>query len=302
MAGLGFSGSAVNNNKSAGISSVNFAVDTYVDTLSQIYDGIFKQVPYSRKKQIGAERAHGFLATAEWKYMLANKVNIALLSTLNTTGGSMEVNLNFINGDNAVLGDTTVGDVGAIKWKLVIEGNADKDRYIQMMVQRAGVYTGNLASNFDNDSLFGSYTPGVAAALFTGTSVQSSGASAFAIRATDTYESLGRLQDVKLTAELICDEDAEKRYVPRNIHIEYDISVMDVTSTSLAVLDSYHDLTSVDQKFTFMDGTIFSPVDQLGGLIDVIVDGDSDKNAIIKCHGSGDILQSAWAALWSVAA
>lgn len=300
MAALGFTASAITNNRTSGFTSVNDEWSSSAETLTQIRDGIFRMTPLASKRSIGTERAYAFLAYAEWKYLLANEANIALLPSLAT--GAHTTNINFVNGDNAAFGNATVGDNGGLKWKLVINGDADSDRFIQMQVQRAGVYTGAAAANFDSDALWGSFTPAAQVPFWTGTTKVTSGASKFEIRATDTYESLGRIRDVNFTAELMCDEDSEKRYVPRNIHIEYEISVMDFTAASLAVLDSYHDLASVDHIFTFMDGAIFTPVDQLGGTIEVLSEGDSDKNVVLKCKGSGDIQTSAWAALWSQAA
>jgi hypothetical protein len=300
MASLGFTASAITNNRTSGFTSVNDEWSGNAETLTQIRDGIFRMTPFASKRSIGTERAHGFLAYAEWKFLLASYANVILLPSSSTGGHT--TNINFIGGDNAVFGNATVGDNGGLKWKLVINGDADSDRFIQMQVQRAGVYTGAAAANFDSDALWGSFTPAAPAAFWTGTAKASSGTSSFEIRATDTYESLGRIKDVNFTAELMCDEDSEKRYVPRNIHIEYEVSIMDFTAASMAVLDSYHDLASVDHKFTFMDGLIFTPVDQLGGLIEVLIEGDSDKNVILKAKGSGDMLTSAFAALWSQAA
>ena len=299
MAALGFTAGAATNNRTAAITSVVADILTpYTETMtsSQIYDGKFRQKPNARKKSIGSERVHGFTATAEWKYMLANGTNIPLLVGL--SNAASYVNVNFVNGDNAVFGNSTVGDNGVIKWKLVVDGDGDKDRYVQMQVQRSGLYTGGSAY-YDSDDLWGSFTPGVNSPLFTGTTYPPSGIKTFEIRATDTWETLGNIRNTKFSAEMMCDVDSQLRYVPRNIHIEYAIEVMDFTATSLSVLDSFHDLASVDTRFTLMEGAIFTGADILGGMAEVVVEGDSDKDAFMLFTGSGDIQSSAFAALWS---
>jgi hypothetical protein len=299
MAALGYATPLASGNKTSGFANVTTNFDVYEEimTSAMIFDTSMKQTPHFRARSNGVERSHGFLTTASWKYMLANGTNIALLPTF--IGANHYTNVNLIDGDNVVFGTAANDTNGVIKCKLVVEGDADKDRYIEMSVQRAGVWTH--ASAYDNDVVWGAYTPSAAVALFTGTTYPTSSSRLFELRATDTYETLGEIRNVKFSADFLVDMTKELSYIPRNVEIKYEVEVMNLVAGNKLLQDSLHTLASpANMRFTLMDGAIFTgPTNGLGCMCEVLYDGDADKNAILRFYGSGFVERSAFAGLWS---
>jgi hypothetical protein len=225
--------------------------------------------------------------------------NLPLLA--NWAGGFHNSSLNLINGDVVVFGNSTVGHNGVPKWRLVIGGNTSEDRYVEMMLKRTAVIASATSSIIDNDIIWSTFTSAGDGGLFTGAAYRSpAGIKTFSVQGVDTYESLGPIKDANFTATLQCDEDSEGRYIPRNtVLIEYSVDVMDLSPTSLAVLDTFNQYASVDCKFALMDNVVITCADILGAVADPMIDGDVDKGGTIRFHGSGEILLSAWAALFS---
>lgn len=302
MAALGYSTPLASGNKTAGFTSIVTNFDSggayeEIMTAAQIFDCEVKQTPNFQMRSNGVERSHGFTTMASWKYMLANGTNIALIPTF--MGVNHYTNINLVDGDNIVFGTAANNTNGVIKCRLVIEGDADKSRYIEMSVQRAGPWTH--ASAFDSDVVWGSYTATAATALFTGTTYPTSSSRLFELKASDTYETLGFIRNLKFYADFIVDTDQELSFVPRNVEIKYEVEVMNVTTGNKALQDSLHDLsTPVNLRFTLMDGAIFTgPTSGLGCMCEVLYAGDTDKNAILRFYGSGKVERSVFAGFWS---
>jgi hypothetical protein len=245
------------------------------------------------------EKQFGSLIEASWKYLLTDQNGCSGLATF---VGDHKMAVNFINGDVVVFGNSTVGGVGAIKWRLVIEGDADADRYVEMMVKRAAITTNAAAGILDHDIIWSTFTSAGSSGLLTTTKVVPSGFKTLGLRNTGetNFETVGPIRAGKFTAELLCDDDSEKRYVSRNIvKVSVECDIMDTSPTSLAVLDTFGDVASNDLKITFTDNQIFTAADFIGTTYKVENQNDADGNAIWKFKGEGVVLTSGWAALWS---
>jgi hypothetical protein len=304
MSAYGFSSPAATNNKPSGIASIVTDIATgtaHSQTLTDLKDGKFTQTHLFEKNQTGMERVHAIQAEASWKYMITNGSNVQLLSTW--AQGFHNTALNLVNADVVVFGNSTVGHNGVPKWRLVVEGGPQQARYVEMMLKRIGVVGSATASVYDNDILWSTFTSAGDTALFAAqASRSSSGMKTFAVRNTgeSNFEVIGSIKNCKFYATLDCDEDEEGRYTPRGtISIEYSVDVMDFTPTSLAVLDTFHQVASNDVQFKLMEELLISCVDNLGAVADPTLDGDADKGAIMRFHGSGIVTLANWAGLFS---
>lgn len=308
MAGIGFSAKSPANNKVAGFTSVvvnsgtSYTVNK--DTMTHIYEGEFSKTPYAYKKSNGSEVIKGFLAKASWKY---NVVNLANIQALDNMSVDSVVGINLINGGTRAFGNAS-SPSGVPKWKLTLDGDSDKDAFIEWQIQRAGIYTGVVAADFDNDMLFGALPSLAGSALLDETAVtrSPSGVRTFytgGVSGATTYDltAVGEIQNTKFSAELMCAMDSELRYVPRNVHIEYAIDVLDTTGTTLNLLDTHSDLDTYNVKFDFMGECVFTAGTGVLGAVPQVLDaGDSDKDSLVRWTGSGDVLISSFAALWAL--
>jgi hypothetical protein len=298
---FGFASPAAANSLPSGIASVvTDLIGSKSDTLTDLSDTKFTQTHSFLKDQYGRERVHALVAEASWKWHLMDVTYIKLLSTF--CGGYHNTMLNLINGDKVVFGDTNYGHNGTIKCRLVIGGGTSADRYVEMSVKRHGVVGSTVETVYDNDLLWGSLTSAASGALFTGGLGYRSpgGIVKFEVRGVDTYEELGDIQDASFNATFQCDEDSQGRYIPRNtVAIDYSVDVKNLHPTgSVNLLDTFHQYPLPYTRFTLIDGVVITCADKLGAVIDPTLDGDVDKAGILRIHGSGEILLSAWSGMF----
>ena len=282
------------NVKMDGLTSVtldNLAL-TKGDTITEIRDGKLVVESISVRDSKQRNRGYAVKAEATWKYMSTPLANIQAIAGTYLCGDN-SYNIIPQNGENFIFGLTGAGG-GCVKSKLVIDGDFDADRHIEMGVKMHRIISGL-------DAGFGTFTPsgGISTGLTAG-SPSASGFATISVKKTgEAAEPLGTIRKGKLTAEVLCTEGNLKQYVAHAMKIDAEVEVLETLSANLLLIDSILSAANNGIVLATPDNITFTFTNELGIDIGWHLESDANDIAFLKVTASGIIPLASWSALVS---
>lgn len=266
-------------------------------SLGLLRDGQVVAKTITQKDTRGRDHPYAIDLMVSAKMLQTDKA--AVLQILNILGTyQMAQKVTALSGETYTSGLTKTW---GFKWKLVIDGDVDADRHIEVMADRRLILSH--ASQYDWDDVLAAVPADgtkdgsdVLTTLVPATCIPAGFVTVEmkGVAGGDTFESAGIIRKAKLTAELLTQQDTTGQSIGYNVKIDVEVEMMQ-TSTEIAALDTLAaNSNGIDWRLTAVDGTVFTFTDQLGVAWEYHNDKDSDDIAFTKVVGSGIISLSAF--------
>lgn len=285
-------------------------------TLGAIAEGSMMIGDFVTADSLGRNRSNGATSfTAKCKMLQASLVELELLDSIcNGTNGfafklSDAVALE-TGGTAALVGwvGVSAAQVG-VKARIVADGTPDGTMYIELEWQgsfinsaKDGVVkfvTGDTEFASSSDSATAPY---YAIGVYTATSdggspalshIKPCGVSTITLAdaAGAAAQTIGPIQNFKLTMDMLATVDGLKRFLPNSLDISVEYDWMQTDAADLLLLDSMVNI-NINAVITMLNGVIFTLNNQVGIQTEFQSVGDMDANRIIRFTHKGKVLQS----------
>lgn len=296
-------------------------------TLGAIADGVLNINQFSSPDSLTRNKAINSIGfSAKCKMMQCSVVELELLDNICDGSNSFLFKLAdaaTVAGSAAYAGwvYVTNSQVG-VKAKVVADGTPENNRHIELEWQgtiynsdanEVAMLTPTLATgDFGSTAVSGTYmgTLGVGGigtysattdgGLPTISQIRSCGIATvtFDTSPATGAETIGPIQNVKMTFEMLANTDGLRRFLPNTLDINIEYDWMATLNSDLLLLGNAvaQDVIII---ITMLDAVVFTLSNQVGIESNFEVSGDMDKNRVVRWTHKGKVLQSTIASIVS---
>ena len=287
-------------------------------TLGSIADGVLNIKDFSSPDSLTRNKTiNSYDFTAKCKMMQCSKVELELLDSLCDGTNAFLFKLAdaaAVTGSAAYAGwiAVTAAQVG-VKAKVVADGTPENNRVIELEWQ-GSIYktdsneialytptlqTGDFCSSAQSATAvfytIGTYTAATDGGTPINSQIRPCGIATVTLDTSPASgaETIAPIQNVKMTFEMLANQDGLRRFLPNALDINIEYDWMATLNSDLLLLGN---ATTGDIKIivTMLDGVIFTLDNQVGIESNFEVSGDMDKNRVIRFTHKGKVLQSSF--------
>jgi len=250
---------------------------------------------------LGRVKNHAFQVTASAKVPIV-RTQASMLDLLGTLGRVETAHaITLEDGEAYESALVTASPAAGFKWKMVSDPSLDSDWYLEIQADRK--YNATQIATIWAESPVATGTPNASDTLYAMraiavTDIAPAGISLIEI-GTSYASDMSFIRNGRFTAELLTTQDDLGRSHGYAIKCDYEAEFMEGSvGTAWVDLPSLAQ-TANETRITFANGSIFTGSTALGFSFSAEHGQDANDIQFIKVSGSGIVLTSAWAGLWT---
>jgi len=250
---------------------------------------------------LGRVKNHAFQVTASAKVPIV-RTQASMLDLLGTLGRVETAHaITLEDGEAYESALVTASPAAGFKWKMVSDPSLDSDWYLEIQADRK--YNATQIASVWAESPVATGTPNASDTLYAMRAIAVTDIAPAGITKVEVGTSYGDVVEFvrngRFTAELLTTQDDLGRSHGFAIKCDFEAECMqadlgqefdDIIDTGVAVAST---------RLTFANGSVFTGAASLGFSFEYRNERDANDISVLKLSGSGIVLTSAWAGLWS---